>query len=38
MYSRNDAGEYQDLIRKLSLIDDLESWPHHTLALNSVSK
>ncbi|MDE1476754.1 hypothetical protein KKJ01_00415 [Xenorhabdus bovienii] len=38
MYSRNNAGEHQDLIRKLSLIDDLESWPSHTLALEKKDK
>ncbi|MDC9622158.1 hypothetical protein PSI22_11085 [Xenorhabdus sp. XENO-7] len=38
MYSRNHAGEHQDLIRKLSLIDNLESWPSHILTLEKENK
>ncbi|WP_447873524.1 hypothetical protein [Serratia fonticola] len=30
--------EYQVLIKKLSLIDDLDSWPIHTRSLNSEDK
>ncbi|KLU15853.1 MULTISPECIES: hypothetical protein [Xenorhabdus] len=29
MYSKNNIGEYQDLIRKLSLIDNFETWMVH---------
>ncbi|CDH07902.1 conserved hypothetical protein [Xenorhabdus bovienii str. oregonense] len=38
MYSRNSTEEHQDLIRKLSLIDNLESWPSHTMGLEKEDK
>ncbi|CDL79889.1 hypothetical protein [Xenorhabdus cabanillasii] len=38
MYGRNDTEKHQDLIKKLSLIDNLENWPSHTLRLEKEDK
>ncbi|MBD2797970.1 hypothetical protein ID856_15750 [Xenorhabdus sp. 18] len=38
MYGRNGTEDHQDLIKKLSLIDNLESWPSHTLRLEKEDK
>ncbi|AKJ43523.1 hypothetical protein [Pragia fontium] len=38
MYSGSNIDEYQHLIKRLSLIDNLENWPSHTRNLDKEDK